>query len=330
MHEVLVATPLKYSAVSRPYEFADGISIRELPSIRWDVSIVKGFISEREREDLANTRYWLCAAKEYEHVFGDVGDELYDATHHAAMALQIICPIGAKHIFLKFQRTSEGWDNIGSYHPKDLCSTLLGRITHLEHQGLTHFDAVYAGIRRAFAEKLVRLQNPILLLEHGMQIGNVNLGSLMFVMALDMLFMAGEISPFMQRVGGFLGLDSLVFPPESLMNYQPETTVREMLNDLYDLRNIIAHGQEIPKQPYREKRDLISTGGQRINHDDYYYAELMLESGLFMLTTALRKVFTEGLFEDVADPEKWRLKMRTYEHRYKEAGGPDAAKSRGR
>jgi len=85
MHVVLVATPLKYSAVSRPYEFADGISIRELSSIRWDVSIVKGFISEREREDLANTRYWLCAAKEYEHVFGDVGDELYDATHHAAM-----------------------------------------------------------------------------------------------------------------------------------------------------------------------------------------------------------------------------------------------------
>jgi hypothetical protein len=213
MPEVLVATPLKYSTVLSPYEFADRISIRELSPIRWDASIVKGFISERERGDLANTRYWLCAAKEYAHVYGDVGDELYYAAHHAAMALQIICPTGAKHIFLKFQQSSEGWDNIGSYHPKELCSTLLGRITYLEDQGLAYFDAVYAGIRRAFAEKLVRLQNPVLLLEHGMQIGNVNLGSLMFVMALDMLFMAGEISPFMQRVGGFLGLDSFIFPP---------------------------------------------------------------------------------------------------------------------
>ena len=34
--------------------------------------------------------------------------------------------------------------------------------------------------------------------------------------------------------------------------------------------------------------------------------------------TALRKIFTVGLFEDVADPEKWRLKMKVYEHRYKE------------
>jgi hypothetical protein len=225
------------------------------------------------------------------------------------MALQILCPTGAKHIFLKFQETSEGWDNIGSYHPKELCSTLLGRITYLEHQGLNNFDAVYAGIRRASAEKLVRLQNPILLLEHGMQIGNVNLSSLLLVMALDMLFMAGEISPFMQRLGGFLGLDSLIFPPDSLMNHQPKTTVREVLNDLYNLRNIIAHGQEIPMQPYREKHDLISTGGQRINHDDYDYAELMAESGLFMLTTALRRVFTEGLFADVADPKKWRLRF---------------------
>lgn len=330
MPEILVGTPLKYSAVSRPYEFADGISIRQISPILWDASIVKGFISERERDDLANTQYWPCAAKEYEHVYGDVGGELYDAAHHAAMALQIICPTGAKHLFLKFQQTSEGWDNVGSYHPKELCSTLLGRITHLEDHGLVHdFDAVYAGIRRAFAEKLVRLQNPILLLEHGMQIGNVNLGSLMFVMALDMLFMAGEISPFLQRVGGFLGLDSLIFPRDSLMRYQPKTTAGEVLKDLYDLRNIIAHGQEIPKQPYREKHDLISTDGHRVNHDDYYYAELMLESGLFMLATALRKVLSEGL-EDVADPETWRLKMKVYEHRYKDAGGSDAPKSRGR
>jgi hypothetical protein len=330
MPKVLVATPLRYSAVSKSHEFANGISIRELTPIRWDVSIVKGFISDREREDLANTRYWLCAAKQYEHSFGDVGDELYEAAHHAAMTLQIICPTGAKHVFLKFQETSEGWDNIGSHHPKELCSTLLGRITQLEHQGLGTFDDVYRGVRRAFAEKLVRLQNPILLLEHGMQIGNVNLGSLMFVMALDMLFMAGEISPFMQRLGGFLGPDSMVFPPDSLMNDRPKTIVREVIKDLYEFRNIIAHGQEIPEQPYRDKHDLISTGGQRINHDDYYYAELMLESGLFMLTTALRKVFTEDLFEDVADLEKWRVKMRTYEHRYKDAGGRAPAKSRGR
>jgi hypothetical protein len=53
----------------------------------------------------------------------------------------------------------------------------------------------------------------------------------------------------MQRVGGFLGVDSLIFPPDSFMHYQPNTTARDVLENLYDLRNIIAHGQEIPKHP---------------------------------------------------------------------------------
>jgi hypothetical protein len=286
---------------------------------------------ELQREYLAEDRFWLCASKEVEHVYGDVGNDLYDKARNAAWALQIICPSGAKHAFLKFQKTDKGYDNLGSNHPKELLDTLIGRITNLEDRGLQeYFDDVYAGVSRAFTEKVVRLQNPIQLIEHGMQIGNVHIGTLMFVMGLDMLFMAGEIDTFMKRLGGFLGLDTYVFPPDFHMKRQPKTVVRDVLNDLYDFRNIIAHGQEIPLHPYREKSDLIDTTGCRINCQDYYRAELMLESGLFMLTTALRRIFVENLFDDVKDPAKWRVKVALYEHRYKESGGPAANKKRGR
>jgi hypothetical protein len=331
MPEVLVATPLKYNAATQAYTFADGISIRELAPILWEISIVKGYVSEKEREEMAETHYWLCASKEVDHVHGDVGNDLYDKALHAAWALQIICPTGAKHAFLKFQKTDKGYDNVGSSHPKQLCSTLLGRITNLEQQGLQdYFEAVYGGIRRAFTEKIIRLENPVLLLEHAMQIGNVNVGALMLVMGLDMLFMAGEIQTFMERVGGFFGIDSLVFPPDSLMSRQPNTTIRDVLNQLYDFRNIVAHGQEIPKDPYRQKSNLISSNGERINQGDYYRSQVLLESGLFMLTTALRRIFVEDLIDEVIDPNKWRAKMKIYEHRYKESGGPQAIKQRGR
>jgi len=43
-----------------------------------------------------------------------------------------------------------------------------------------------------------------------------------------------------------------------------------------------------------------------IIHDYYYYAELMLESGLFIFD-----------FEEMADDSKWRLKMKVYEHRWR-------------
>lgn len=246
-------------------------------------------------------------------------------------AFQIICPTGAKNLFLKFQRTTIGYDNLGSHRPKELNNTLLGRIVSPEQQGLeTNFNAVYSGVHRAFTERIVRLQNPILLLGHGAQIGNVNLGALMFVMGLDVLFMAGESNSFTKKLGGFLGLDSFVFPPTSLVHMQPRSLVGDVLENLYRFRNILAHGQEVPKVFFREKYDLVSTEGDRMNYDDYYGAELMLESGLFMLTAALRKIFLEGLVDEVKDLATWRGKMKVYEHRYTNAGGVLAMKKQAR
>lgn len=331
MPELLVATPLKYSDVSHGYAFVDGVSIRELSPILWDISIAKTFLSRHERDELLSVKYWLCVSKEVDYVSPGAGEDLYEQAQQAMSAFQIICPTGAKNIFLKFQHTTDGYDNLGSHRPKELNNTLLGRVVSPEQQGLeTKFNAVYSGVRRAFTERIVRLQNPILLLGHGAQIGNVSLGALMFVMGLDVLFMAGETNVFTQRLGGFLGLDSFVFPPTSLVHMQPRTLVRDVLDNLYRFRNILAHGQEIPKQFFREKHDFVSTEGDRMNYDDYYGGELMLESGLFMLTAALRKIFVEGLVEDVKDLARWRGKMRLYEHRYASAGGVLAVKKEAR
>jgi hypothetical protein len=331
MPEVLVATPLNYSAASRAYQFADGISIREISTILWDISVVKGYVSATDKTKMDEAKYWICASQEYEYVLPQTGDELYTKARNAALALQVLAPSGAMHVFLKFQRTDSGYDNIGALHLKELCRTRLGKLMSAEKLGLEKdFKAVYTGISRAFAEKVVRFQNPVILLEQGMQTGHVGLGTLMFVMGLDMIFMAGGIDNFMKPLGGFLGPDSYVFPPVSSLDLQPSTTVRDVLNELYEFRNIIAHGLEIPEIQYRRKSDLISTGGQRITYEDYYRTELLLDSALFILTTSLRRIFTENLFDEVKDLARWKVKMSLYEHRHKEAGGPEVNKRHGR
>ena len=50
-------------------------------------------------------------------------------------------------------------------------------------------------------------------------------------------------------------------------------------------------------QPYALK----STRGETINQVPLLYADFLLEAGLFLLTTALRKLFTEGHDEQIAD-----------------------------
>jgi len=256
---------------------------------------------------------------------GDAGHSLFSKTRYAALALQIICPSGAEHVFLLFQKTDEGYNGLEIDRPKVLCSTFRACMSRLEQQGLEEkFDAVYAGIQRAFTEKMVRLENAIRLLEHGMQIGEVYLGKLMFVMGLDMLFMAGNMQKFRERLGGFLGSGSYVFPPVfppgSVSSQQPNTKVCEVLEDLYNFRNIIVHGREIPEHPFRRKVGLLSTGGSLITNQVYYRAELLLESGLYMLTTALRRIFIEDLIDEVKDSARWKEMMKRYEHRFKESG----------
>jgi hypothetical protein len=195
---------------------------------------------------------------------------------------------------------------------------------HAEQLGLTNdFDSIYAGIRRAFTEGHVRIQNPVLLLEHAQQTGNIPLAATMCVMGLDMLFMAGKINPFVSRVGGFLGLNSFVFPPYRFGEatpHQPAPRTRDVLSDTYLFRNIIAHGQEINKE-WREPYSLVTTEGHQINYDSICKVDLMLEASMFLLTTALRRVLTEGLFDDIVDKARWRPKLNLFEHRYKDAGG---------
>ena len=157
--------------------------------------------------------------------------------------------------------------------------------------------------------------------------------TLMFAMALDMLFMAGETSSFVSRIGGCLGLDELVFRQFSLgssRTYQPNVKFRDVLGGVYSFRNIIAHGGEIPKVPYREPYTLVGVDGQAILTDNFSYVELLLDSALSMLTTALRTIFMEGWIDQVANKTAWKAKMTVLEHRYKDAGGLAIIRDNGR
>jgi hypothetical protein len=100
MPEFLVATPLKHSVATQPYLFGDGISIQKLSPILWDISVVKGFISQHDRDYMSEDRFWLCATAESASQHDQRIQELYNKARHAAYALQIIAPCGGKNVYL--------------------------------------------------------------------------------------------------------------------------------------------------------------------------------------------------------------------------------------
>lgn len=190
-----------------------------------------------------------------------------------------------------------------------MTSALMGRMAAVaEHELQVDFDVVFQGVNRAFDEKVVRLQNPVFLLEHGLQTNRVYLSTLMWVMALDMLYMAGEKGPFVERLAGFLSASTPIFPP--FFGLQPRLTIREILDDLYELRNIVAHGRQIPAKPFLDKFDIATTTGARMDGIAYSYAQVLMESGLFLLVKSLRKIMVNGLVDTVRDEAKWKQTMK--------------------
>ena len=133
MQEVIVATPLSYDHLTKPHNFRNGISVCGIDPILWKKALVKDVISEWEKEDLANTKYWLCVAEQVGNQQRE-GNSLYERAHRAMYAVQIICPSGCNNTYLKFQRTNEGFDNIGSNHNSRMLNTVMGRLVSLQEQ----------------------------------------------------------------------------------------------------------------------------------------------------------------------------------------------------
>ena len=140
----------------------------------------------------------------------------------------------------------------------------------------------------------------------------------MWVMALDMLFMAEAKIPFVERLTGFLGVDTLVFPPLTC-EFQPDLTVGCVATDLFQLRSIIAHGKQIPEGPFLESRELVNTNPKCLvpNEDfTYSYSQVLRASALFLLVHSLRKIMVEDLIDVVGDDKKWRQKLKAGATRY--------------
>jgi hypothetical protein len=311
MDTILVGTPLRVGTVSRPYSFSDGVTIQTIQPILWELSAAKRLMSDDERMRLSAAPYWLCASKEVPNWYSEPpGDDLYEKARRAMYALQIIGPSGGCNQYLAFRKTPEGFDNIGGVHPAKMTSTLMGRMAALDELGFQlDFNSVFQGVNRAFGEGIVRLENPVLLLEHGLQTNHVYLSTLMWVMALDMLYMAGGREPFVERVAGFLGTNESIFPP--FLSRKPRLTVGEVLRDLYELRGVIAHGREILKRPFREKFAIVDVSGAKIDEIDYSYAQVLMESSLLLLVKSLRKVMVDGFVDVVKDEGNWKQRLKT-------------------
>jgi hypothetical protein len=98
------------------------------------------------------------------------------------------------------------------------------------------------------------------------------------------------------RIKWFLGENTNIYAPGDLGEFaaDPGITVGQIADDLYDLRNLIAHGDRVPDPYFRENlRQGLGDGVKR--------GEVLLEAASFIVRTSLLKILRDDLLNHFTD-----------------------------
>lgn len=90
------------------------------------------------------------------------------------------------------------------------------------------------------------------------------------------------------RVNWFLGPNRKIYAPGDVPSFapQPEPTIRDLLDDLYEVRNCLAHGDKVPDRFFKP----FSNGYETVNR-----LTILAEAASFIVRESLLKILRDKL-----------------------------------
>jgi hypothetical protein len=99
-----------------------------------------------------------------------------------------------------------------------------------------------------------------------------------------------------RRIKWFIGQNTNIYAPGDLLDLvqDPGITVGQIVDDLYDMRNFMAHGDRIPDSYFRDDLRVGLNGGVK-------RGEVLLEAASFVVRTSLLKILRDNLLDHFTD-----------------------------
>jgi hypothetical protein len=289
----------------------EGMAVRRLDPIeRQAVEASESLLDHHQIGEAPRDAYWLCYDFENCHPPDNIRyrrrqEAAFKLMLHTMYAVQILAPIGAPNLFLLYGKTDDGLKLESSQRRQVFLETVWGRACPIPSSFGDEVPVLLERVRHAFQKPVLRLQIPVWLLEQGMGAPDRHIRILLWATGLDGITRSGSTAAFAERLCELLGAESRIFPADGA-GRQPRYRVADVVEDLYQLRNEMAHGLPFHEK-FRKTRGFLADDGRPIAADfaNYRYDHVLEECAIFLLSRALKEVLLRNCLFDV-QTKRWR------------------------
>ena len=254
------------------------------------------------KEDVKELQGWHYALVHYfdaeEYLTSKPEEDSRELVHRVFVALRLVRPSWVPYQYLRAVVRPDG-----SFHPGGF-SKAEGRLTVSSCDAANSIRKRDAQLLRTIVPTLLRtyetdcapVKRAIRILELGYISEFFDVKQLIWATALDGLFTSAkhwgsELAS--RRIQHLIGPDTRVYEQADFASYMlvPSLTIRQVVPDIYKLRNRFAHGEWVPKE-FLDRPGYSGKAGQNLN-----YADVLLEATGIILRMSLTRILRENLLE---------------------------------
>jgi hypothetical protein len=284
---------------------APGMAIRRLDcSEKAAVESAQALLDHHDIPPAAVADSWLCYEFLNHHPTDNVRyrrrqEAAFKLLLHAMYAIQILAPVGAANLFLLYRRTDGVPILDSTLHRPPFLHTIWAGMCDVPPSFEGEIGTLLERIHDAFQKPTLRLQIPVWLFEQGLIAPDRHIRILLWATGLDGITRSGGTVAFGERLCTLLGPDEEIFPPRGTER-RPGYKVADVVGDLYQLRNEMAHGLPFHEK-FRKTRGFLADDELPVFAAcaEYRYDQVLEECAVFLLCKALREVFLRNRVFDV-------------------------------
>ena len=286
-----------------PFEIMQGVTVEDISSWLTDASLdwASKHLGIYQTEALKNVRFALVHryVADSPIIGTDEDQESEKLVRTLVELIHIIRPMRQNTSIVRGQRDEDNsFRVIGFDTPNQLEVPEVQKLYHLRDKDLSLLKLLAPAFMQAMQSNALKFRSSVFYHHAGRSLGQGNARYLLWCSAIEALYTSHSLDHqgklvATERIKWFLGPHTPIYEPGDIPDFilnQPNITVADVVDKVYEVRNYIAHGDIVPN-------DYFVTTMREGVAGDVATIEVLGEAASFIARQSLLRILRDGLLQ---------------------------------